>query len=631
MSRKLYGWIGLAVLLVLLVAINTASLQALKGARADLTQDKLYSLSEGTRNILSRIDEPVTLQFYYSRGVARGVPVIEGYAQVVQELLEQYAAISGGKVRLEVVEPEPFSPEEDEAVRAGLRGVPVNAAGDNLFFGLVGRNSIDEVEVIPFFTTQREKYLEYDLTQMVHRLANPQQSVVGVVSSLPVLGDQMGFNVLRDQREIEQPWVVMSSLQRLHEVRQVDPAAGPIDDEISLLLLIHPKDLSDQALHAIDQFALSGKPILAFVDPFAEQDLPAFNPQNPMDRLRANRSSSLGPLLDAWGVEYDLSQVAGDRELAVNVQYQSQRGVQNADYVAWLAFTPDDIESDDFVLAELDRLNLLTPGAFSAKEGATTTFTPLLQTTEKSKLIPSTDFNFGLEPTQLLKDFKDSGERMTLAARIMGPAKSAFPDGAPGAAEEGAEPAPHVAEGEINVILVGDSDFLTDRLWVQVQQFAGQRLIMPFASNGDFLSNAVDNLLGSTDMAKVRSRGTFARPFDVVDELEQQAQDRYREREEALQAELEATQTRINELQRDRKGASAFTLSPEQQAELDNLREKITETRKELRGVQRQLRGEVEGLGKRLALINMFAMPALLIAAAVGSWGLRLSRRRRRA
>jgi ABC-type uncharacterized transport system involved in gliding motility auxiliary subunit len=220
---------------------------------------------------------------------------------------------------------------------------------------------------------------------------------------------------------------------------------------------------------------------------------------------------------------------------------------------------------------------------------------------------------------------------MTLAARIMGPARSAFPDGPPSPAGEDAEPAPHVSEGEINVILVGDSDFLTDRLWVQAQQFAGQRLIMPFASNGDFLSNAVDNLLGSTDMAKVRSRGTFARPFDVVDELEAEAQDRYREREEALQAELEATQQRITELQGQREGASAFTLSAEQQAELDNLREKITETRKELRGVQRELRGEVEGLGKRLALLNLFAMPALLIAAAFGSWGLRLSRRRRRA
>lgn len=624
MARFLSGWAGLALVAVLFVAVNIVGFQILRDTRIDLTQDRLYTISPGTRSILASIDEPIELDFYFSSSVARGIPPLEGYAQVVWELLQQYERLAGGQLRLRRVEPEPFSEAEDQAVLEGLQGIPANPQGDMLFFGLVGRNAIDEVETIPFFTPARERFLEYDLSSFVMRLANPKQPAIGVVSTLPILGDDLGFDVLRQRDEIADPWVIMTSLRQLHDVRDLGTRFDAVADDIDMLFIVHPKDLPEQTLRAIDQFALSGRAVVVFVDPFAEEDQPPFDPQNPMARLQARRSSNLEPLFNAWGVAFDADHVVGDRSVAVNVQYQSPRGLVAGDYVAWMSFRGEQIDSDEFILAEIDTLNFLTAGAFEPLDGATTTFMPLVRTTEASMRFPAQQFSFGVDPGSLLRGFEDSGERFVLAARVAGPARTAFPAG--GDEERDG----WIDGGQVNVLLVGDTDVLSDRLWVQSRQLMGQRLILPFAGNGDFVFNSVEFLFGATDLAQVRSRGRFSRPFERVERLEAAAQERFREREASLQQELEETQRRINELQRDRGGAAALTLSPEQQEQLEILRERVAETRRELRAVQLELRREIDGLGRRLAFINMFAVPALLVLAAFGSWGLRLVRRRRR-
>ena len=617
MNKQRISLAGLAVALVLFFAVNMASSALLRGARLDLTENGLYTLSEGTENILATMDEEVTLRFYFSRSLATDYPDLKRYAQRVVELLEEYTSRAGARLRLYVSDPEPFSEEEDRAVAYGMQGVPVNAAGELLYFGLSGTNSTDEEEVIPFFQVRREEFLEYDLTKLIYNLAFPEKKVVGLLSTLPIEGGP--FNPM-NPRAIPVPWLIVDQIRQAFEVRTLRATATEIPAEVDILMLVHPQGLSPQLLYSIDQFVLGGGRLLAFVDPHCEAQQVPQDPNNQLAALTADRTSDLGPLLAAWGVELSQQKVVGDRLNAQRVVM----GNQPVEYVAWLRLGEGEVNSDDPVTSNLTKeINMATAGALRALPGASTSFTPIIETSSESMEIDRLQIALQPNPTSLLESFLPGGSPLTVAARVSGPATSAYPDGPPeGApesedapAEEEAVPHRATSEQDINVVLIADADMLQDRWWVNVQNFFGNRIAIPSANNADLVINVLDNLSGSNDLISLRSRARFNRPFDRVAEIRRVAEDRFRNKEQELEQRLRETEEKINELQSQKEGGvSAIILSPEQQAEIEAFRAERLDTRKELREVKHQLKKDIERLGSQLKLLNIFVLPLVLPA-----------------
>jgi ABC-type uncharacterized transport system involved in gliding motility auxiliary subunit len=623
MSKGILSTTGLVLALILFLAVNILAATTLRSTRVDLTESRLYTLSDGTRNVLADLDEEITLRFFFSKTLAQEVPGLSSYAQRVRELLEEYAAQADGKLTLIVSEPVPFSEEEDRAVSYGLRGAPASAQGDLLYFGLAGTNTTDDTETIPFFTQQREEFLEYDLTKLVYNLAHTEQPVVGLITQLPMQGG-MGQNPMQPQRT--EPWVILSQIEQLFEVRKLDWSLARIPDDVRVLMVVHPKDLPAETAFAIDQFVLGGGHALVFVDPFSEADRPPPDQSNPMAGMGLKRSSNLPELFAAWGVEFATDDAVADRSRALRVGM----GGQGIDYVPWLALRADkdDFAQDDAITAELGVVHLASAGILRHAAGASTGFHPLLESSDDSMPIKTATLQFQEmrpDPAGLLDTFQAGDERLVVAARIDGPVRTAFPDGKPGAddaPEDGAEAPPREtwrteSDGPINVIVVADADLLQDRFWTRVQNFLGQRMVMPLADNADFVVNACENLAGSNDLISLRSRGTYHRPFDRVVELRREAEDRYRAKEAEFEAQLRDTEQRIADLQQGKEGIEALILSPEQRAELEQLKEERVKTRKGLREVRHQLDQDIERLGARLELANVLGVPALVALAGL--------------
>ena len=348
---------GIALVIVLLLSISVLSGTALRAARMDLTENKLYTLSEGTRAVLAKLEEPVALRLYFSKDQAADYPHILSYYQRVEELLLEYVHHAGGKLTLESLDPEPFTETEDRAVAYGLRGAP-SGAGELIYFGLAGSNTLGDEEIIPFFDTSKEAYLEYDLSKLVHQLSNPGKITVGMLSSLPIEGGPsnpfMG--------PAADPWFVVDHLRQLFEVRTLMPGAGEIPDDIGVLVLVHPKDLPEVTLYAIDQFVLGGGKVIAFVDPYCEADQPPADPQNPLAAMMAPRASSLGALFDAWGVELVAEQLAADRASALSVTWNNRGRPEPIDYVLYQQLGPEQFNADELASRDLAAIRLGTPG-----------------------------------------------------------------------------------------------------------------------------------------------------------------------------------------------------------------------------------------------------------------------------
>lgn len=630
---------GIAVLAVLFFAINLVSNASLSGVRADLTEAKLYTLSQGTKNILRNIQDPVTIRLFYSKKLVSKTPGaagLEQYAQRVTELLQEYEALSGGKLTLIQIDPEPFSEEEDKAVEFGMRGAPANTAGEKIYFGIAGTNSTDEEETIPFVELPRENFLEYDFTKLVYNLAFPVKRRVGLLTTLPINGGP--GNPMTGQPGTP-PWFFVDQLRGAFEVVTIERTATELpkgDEAIDLLLAVHPKGLSDQLLFEIDQFALGGGKVLAFLDPHCENDTEGINPQDQMSAFSANRTSDLGPLTAAWGAELVPEKLAADRQNAERVAIEGG----DAPYPIWISLPAEFFNTDDPVTAELKKLSFATAGILRSTEGATTSFEPLAWTSEDSMQVDRMKVVMGHSPQTvetILNEFVPLEEGLTLAARVSGQAKSAYPDGPPEppvAEGEEAPPAPEapeggwLTEGEVQVILVSDADMLEDRWWVRIQNFLGQRIAQPRANNSDLVINALDNLSGNEDLISLRSREGFERPFTRVEAMRDEADARFREEEQALQAELDAAQAKIDELQSQQEGAvSTLILSPEVREEIERYREQEKETRKKLRDVKHSLTKDIEALGSRLKLLHIILFPLAVGLLAVAFSYLRSNRK----
>ncbi len=619
-ARRTYGAGALLALAVLFIGLTILITFVLRGARIDMTESNLYSIAPGTQRIVSSLKEPINLYFFFSQDASAESPQLRAYAQRVRELLEEMAQRSKGKLKLSVIDPKPFSEDEDRAGEFGLQAVPVGARNDNLYFGLAGTNSTDGRDVIAFFQPDKEEFLEYDVASLIHRLGNPKKPTVGLISALPV---DASFD--QQSGQMRQGWTSIAQLREQMQLQTLASDVATIEPGIDVLLLVHPKDLPATTLYAIDQFVMRGGKLIAFVDPQSEND-PAGQQGGPMSMVP--RASSLGPLLDAWGVEFDPGKVLGDRGLGLTVALR--QGEQPAQHVAIIGLNRGSMDTKDVVTSTLDSINVMTAGVLKKKDGATIQFEPLMQSSADSELLPVMRVAFLPDSQSLLEDFKPSGERYAVAARIHGKLKSAYPKGAPAA--EGADAAKPAGEhrtetaGDADLIVVADTDMLADPLWVRTQNVFGQHFATAWANNGDFIANAVDNLAGSGDLISIRGRQSFFRPFTKVDELRRHADEQLRAKEKELDNELKETEKKLSELEAGRSTTGSLVLTPEQEAELARFQQERVRVRKELRDVRRSLDVEIERLGTRLKVLNIALVPALL---AIGAILLALTRRRR--
>ena len=611
MSRRTYSIIAIALAAIVFVAVNIAAGAWLTTAKLDLTENGQFTLAQGTRNIIANLKEPVTLRFYYSKEAAAEYASTVAYAKQVRDLLGEYEALGHGKIVLEEIDPEPYTDAEDQATAQGLTGAPTDS-GDVVYFGLAGTNRIDGKEVIPYFTPDRAQYLEYDLTSLIYRLSNPKKPQLGIISSLPLQFGPGGIQAAVQGQS--QPYVVYSELSQVFATQMVPPNFTAIPKGVDVLMIAHPAALNDTQLTAIDQFVLSGGRALVFVDPNAELAQAGANPYQPS----ANPPfSDLPKLFQAWGVGYSPQKIVGDRKLAQRVRTRDPMNPTALDPV-WLHLDTANFDTKDPITGNLQTLNLASVGALRPLKGATTNFTPLVTTSVEASLLDAGSVRMNQQPQDLMAEIQPTGEKLTIAARVSGEAKTAFPATA------------RIKTGKINVVVMADTDIFDDRFWVQVQNVLGKKIAAPFADNGAFVVNAVENLMGSGDLISLRTREAGQRPFTVVRDIQAKAQAQFQQEQQALQQRLTDTQQRLHELEQGGGGARTGTagLSAAQQREIERFRHELIAIRTQLRDVQHNLRKDIDALGDRLAFINIALVPLLVAIFAIG---LAAFRRRRRA
>jgi len=611
LSRRTYDILTVVLAAFLFVIVNIAADTWLTTAKLDLTENGQFTLAQGTRNIIANLQEPITLRFYYSKQVAAEYASTAAYAKRVSDLLGEYASLSHGKIIVEEIDPQPYTDAEDQATAQGLTGAPADT-GDTVYFGLVGTNRIDGKEVIPYFSPEREQYIEYDLTSLIYRLSNPKKPQLGIISSLPLATGPGGMQAMMQGQG--QPYVIYAELSQTYQPQQIQADFTAIPKGIDVLMIAHPAALNDAQLMAIDQFALGGGRVLVFVDPNSEIAQAGANPYQPS---ATPPFSDMPKLFRAWGIGYDTQKIVGDAALAQSVQVGDPRNPV-ALYPIWLHLTPDNFDAKDPITANLQSLNLASVGALHPLKGASTNFTPLVTSSEKSSLLDAAEVRMSQRPQDLINEVHPTGEKFVIAARISGDAKTAFPTTA------------SIKSGKINVVVMADSDIFDDKFWVQVQNVLGKKIAAPIADNGGFVINAVENLMGSGDLIGLRTRTASRRPFTVVRDIQANAQARFHQEEQALQARMTDTQQRLRELEQGggaRSGAAG--LSPAQQAEIDRFRHELVDTRTQLRDVQHNLRKDIDALGARLAFINIALVPLLVSIFAIGLAALRRRRRAR--
>jgi len=625
--------VALVLLALLFVAVNVLASFTLTSQRVDLTADRLYSLSPATQRVLDAIEEPVTLRLFYSKRLGTQVPAYGIYAERVQDVLREYADRSDGKVILEVYDPTPFTPVEDRAVSYGLQQVPLEGSQGTVFFGLVGSNTTDDIETIPFLQPDREAFLEYDLTKMVYSLSHAWVGKVGIIGSLKLDGEvrmgQMG------RPEQVPPMVVAERIREILDVETLPNDVQKIPADITILLVAHPKNLTPRTLFAIDQYILGGGKAAIFVDPFAESEA------GPMTGApgAARPASTLAPIFAAWGLEMPTDKVVADRFAARRVG--AANGRDFVTYVPWLLLRgARNLNRESPITAQIDSLAVASAGYLKAKDGASITLSPLVTSSPGSMLIDSERLMVPQpEPEKLLRDYKAGSEAYTIAALVTGKVKTGFPEGRPPLAEEQEDDPAAVfdtvlteSKAPIEAIVMADTDVLTDRFWVQFREFYGRRVAVPGAGNGDFVANALDALTGSSALLELRGQGSSYRPFEVIEQIKREADRKFQAKEQELRETLSATQTKLDALRNREAGtAGPVALSADERRQVQDYQRQILRLRTDLREVQRSLREDVERLETKVLFANIALMPIVvaLFAVLLAVW--RVRRRSRRA
>jgi len=637
---KKFNFLVLALLLLLCVGL----ISALPPLRLDLTHDKLYTLSDGTLNLLGKLEgEPLHVTLFYSDKVTQNIPTIRAYSHRVKEMLHEYQLHSHGKIKLDIIDPEPFSEAEDRAAALGLQGVPTSNK-DTIYFGLVVEKG-DKREIIPFFNSEKEASLEYDISQAIYRINQPKHLVVGVISDIPIFQHR---NMSSPQTI--KPKVILEQLRQMFDIKRMyDNHVEKIDDEIDLLMVVQPHLWPESTLYAIDQFVLRGGRLLVFMDPNAEMD------ESEKDLFGGDafqdKSSSLEQLLPAWGVQFDPKKIVLDYQFAHSIPVT--RYGQALPHVGVLGIRDAGFNRTEAMTASVDQVNVATAGALIPIPGASTHFTMLMQSSAESELMDTEEYNKIPNHELLLQKFKADGHGpYTLAAYITGPAKTAFPNGKPVVPDESKNASKNTkktvkkaapdkeavtdkqdaqllqSKQDISVVLFADTDILDDRMWVQVEEFYGQPVATPWASNSDLIVNVLEKLSGSVDLIHVRGRGSYNRPFERVNALEREASEKFRDEQEKLQAKLTETEQHLKALTDANGDDSGAPSEPnaEQKAEIEKFQQERLQIRKKLREVQHNLNEDIDHLGSVLKVINILAVPVLIIIAALGAIFIRRKR-----
>jgi ABC-type uncharacterized transport system involved in gliding motility auxiliary subunit len=611
LSRRFYAVAAIVLAAAVFVGMNVALDASVTGARLDLTGNGRFTLSQGTRNIIAGLSEPVTLKFYFSKQAASEYAQTRAYAGRVRDLLNEYALRSNGKIVLEEIDPQPFTPAEDEAAAAGLSAVPTDS-GESVTFGLIGSNRIDGREVIPYFAPEREGLLEYDISSLIYRLSAARKAHIAILSGLPLETGPGGMQAMMSGHA--RPYVLYQELAQAYDTQMLGQDFSAIPSGTDVLMIVQPGDLNEAQTYAIDQFVLKGGRALVFVDPNSE--LAQQSGGDPMTPA----PSTLPRLFQAWGIAFNANKEIGDQKLAQRVQ--ASRDGPPISYPVWLHLTRDYFSDTDPVTANLQVLNLASAGALMPLKSATTHFTSLIGSSRQAALLDVAQLR-GMPSDALMQQIVPSSEEYVIAARLGGPAKTAFPEGAPA----GAAGTQLAAANNINVIVMADTDVFDDRFWVRIENMFGKQVAAPFANNDAFVINAVENLMGSGDLISLRTRATSERPFTLVRALQADAEAKFKQQEDALKARLADTQAKLKDLQTG-QGGNSVALTPQQQAAIGEFRHQLGEIRTQLREVQRNLRQDVDALGQVLAFIDIVLVPILVaLFALVLAW----LRRRRRA
>jgi ABC-type uncharacterized transport system involved in gliding motility auxiliary subunit len=600
---------GVIAMFLLLAGIYVIS--HLVAGRIDLTKEKSFTLSAGTKAILKKLDTPVQIRFYASQGKDMP-PEFKTYAARVEDILNEYRKYGGKNIQIKKYDPQPDSDAEESASLDGVEGQPLTG-GDKLYLGLAV-SMVDQKVAIPFLDPRRERLLEYDISRAIANVMNTDKAVVGIMSSLPIFGQMNPMMMRMGGGGRQDPWLVVSELKQDFNVKEIQPTAEKIDDDVKVLVVIHPKNFSDKALYAIDQFIMRGGKLIALLDPMSIPDQQNSPQQNPLQGAM-NAGSSLDKLTKSWGVEFDSSKVVAD------MVYVFGRGTQQEN-PAILALTESAVNTNDVVTSQIDNLLFPFTGAFTGTPSDGLKQTVLVHSSPQSQLVEK--FMAQLGAQNITKDFQPSGKEYALAIRLNGKFKSAFPDGPPSDASSTNKPAgdgSHLKESarDNSVMLFADSDFIWDQAAAQVQNFFGQKLVSLRNANLSMLQSAVEQNAGDENLIAIRSRATMNRPFTRVMQMEAAAQERYRSKIKELTKSLEDMQTHLNELQQAKQGTGQqkLILSPEQQAEITKFKQKQAEANKDLKKVRKDLRREVDSLENRIKWYNIAGMPLLVTAAGI--------------
>ncbi len=602
------GITGLALLFVVIAAVVIIASNL--RLRFDMTGDKLYSLSHGSRKVLGQLEDELTLKFFFSESSPEMPMGMKTYARQVQDLLKEYEIEGKGRVRLEFHDPKPDSDAEEWAHRYGIAPQRATPFGSPIYFGLVGVGG--KVEgVIPSFMPRNESTLEYDITRLVTQVAWPEKPVLGVMSTLPVLGTPP--NPMMRTRPRDMGWAAFRELRDNYTLRKVEADAVEIEGDVKTLIVVHPKNFSDETLFAIDQFVLRGGRLVVLADPFCFSDFIFNMAQNQMTAppVSPPGPSTLGPLFDAWGVSFDVGKVVADISASTALNTADGRTEHNP---AVLSLDAKSMAKDDLLTAQLTQVLFPFSGEIVDMEAEGVTLTPLITSSEdNSCLVDAMSLQMGADGLrgQLVPD----GKGRVLAARLQGVFKTAFPDGLPGADTNAVPPA--LASGSGTVVIFGDADFIYDDFSVRIVDTFFGPVRQPLNENLSLFANVVEQLAGREELIGVRSRGAFQRPFTKVDDLETKALKRWQAEEERLEEALMETQRRLEALEQGKTGSERLILSPEQQAELDQFREKQVKTRRQLKDVRKNLTRDIENLGLRIKTINILLVPMCVAAFGI--------------
>ena len=610
------------VALMFLIAIAVYIIAGVVKARFDLTEEKLYTLSPGTKAILQKLDTPVEIRFYCTQNSKEMPVALKTYAERVEDLLNEYKKNARGNLLVKKLNPEPDSDAEDSANLDGVEGVALNMASDSIYLGL-SVNQLDSKVAIPFLSPQRERLLEYDISRAITRVISPTKPIVGVMSPLPIMGEVNPMMMQMGQMQRQQPWIFVNELKSDFDVRSLEMTLEEIPAEIKVLVVVHPKAITDQAQYAIDQFVLRGGKLVAFLDPYSVVDSRNAPGMNPMQAAQIP-GSTLDKLLPAWGLSFDNNKVVADMVFKTRVN----RNNREEPLPAVLTLTDEAFDGNDVVTSEIDSALIPFAGVFTGTPAEGLTQTVLIHTSTSSQLIDRFMAEYSGEQT--VKDFTASGKEQPVAVRLAGKFKTAFPEGKPKVAapkpDDAAAPEPDAATAGNSlkestsdgvVILVGDSDFLFDHFAATVQSFLGRQIVQPQNGNLNLVQNMVEQLAGDNNLIAVRSRATMNRPFTLVRKMQSQAEARYQSKIKDLEQGLADAQTRLNELQKNKETGQRFILSAEQQQEIKKFQKKQADVKKELKEVRKSLRRDIVSLENRLKWINIAGMPFLVAISGV--------------